>query len=479
MEQEHNEQQEHELLSFEELLSAPQMEEEPQEPEERPTEERFEPEEEPPKPKSVKKPILITVTAVVTALALIIGAVFWLRPETPDPAPTSDDGYYLLTKITEYYADGTPGKTQFTYRYDQRGFPVYISRDMGYASEEIWNDKLEVFETIFSAFDGKPEMEVEFVYNEKGDILYRLETQSTYDEKGDLVSCEINRGNQHQNHIYYYGLDGKIDYVEYYSTDLDGHTDEFAGNLKHHYDEAGRLQEVFLIDGRTDSYVFDFRYDEEGRLTLASNRPREGLFYDRYQYDDAGRLVEVRSQYAPGSQMAYIDQECVNYLEYGIAAEPVVQGRTVFTYDSEGRLLSRCCYTESEELYSRTDCEYENGQLSRAIYSQDSQKTVYRFAEEGNGQDITLVRDAYGNIIRQIRPDGCYIEYEYQRFDLSEEEIQRSKNAVYVANHVDQNGESVNPAIPSYQGGHGFVADISYPTTDLYEIDLLRNRYTS
>ncbi len=471
MEQDH--QQPEEELSFTELLSPSISAEEPPQPAEQPPE----PEPEQPKEKPSKKRILLGISAAVTALAVTIGAIFLLTPEKPAPAPVPDGGFYLLTKATEYHADGAKGFSQTTYTYDQRGFPLSISTDRGRAGEEVWNDQAGIFETLYTSFDGKADTLIEFVYNEKGDILYRLETTNTYDAQGELVTSETDRNDQYQNHQYHYATDGKIQAVDVYNTKIGGGTGDLALNLTYHYNDAGSILEVYKTKGRVEGYVFDFRYDAEGRLTAATNRPKEGIFLYRYEYDDAGRLTKVDSMYAGGSEFAYIDTECVNHPEFVFPASLQMQQQARFTYDSEGNLISRCVYAEDEQLIHRTDCEYENGQLSKVTFCKNGHDIVYRYAENGNGQDITLVRDINGNIIRQIRPDGSYIEYEYQRFDLSDEQIQRANNVQYLLNSVDPLGETdpYNTTLPIFEGGYAFLADVPYPTTVLYETDIFRH----
>ena len=472
-----------EVISIAELLSASlsaaETEELSQEqPDQQPEES---PEAEQSKAKPTKKRILLGVVAAVTAVALVIGAVFLFQPDRPEPlpVPVPDGGFFLLTKATDYNADGTPGFSQTVYTYDNRGFPLTISVDRGSSSEEVWNDDEGVYETIYSSFEGKIDYLMEFVYNEKGDILYRVDTTNLYDAEGNLTSPSVDRNDQHQNHYYHYYSSGRIDSVDTYNTVVGGGTGDLAQRLSYHYDDAGRVFEIFnhpQDENRLDSYVFDFRYDENGRLILASNRPKEGLFYCTYEYDDAGRLVRVAQKYGGQSQITYIDGDCVNKVKHGYPAWSELQQETVFTYDGDGQLTGRSVYDAEGALLSNADCSYENGQLSKVTFRENGADIVYRFADEGNGKDITLVRDINGNIIRQILPDGSYIEYEYQRFDLSAEDIQRAKNVRYAINRVDSTGEKADISIPNFEGSYAFLADIPYPTTNLYEIDILRKK---
>lgn len=463
-----------ERIPVEELLAAyiPHPVEETPQPVEEP-----QPEEEPEVCKPSKKRILLSAVAAVTAVALIIGAVFLLRPEEPEPAPVPDGGFYLLTKATEYHVDGSKGFSQITYTYDDRGFPLTITTDWGYAEEQVWNDDLGIYEAVFASFDGQADQVVEFVYNEKGDILYRLDTENTYDSDGALVASETDRKDQYHNHSYTYGADGKIESVDTYDVKVGGGTGELAQTATHHYDDNGRIIEVFNHSQRDSlTYLFDFRYDDAGRLTLSSKRPREGLYYYQYEYDDAGKLTRVLQNYGGHSEICYFD-DCINEITYGYPADIMTEWEARFTYDSEGKLLSRCVYDQNERLIHRTDCEYQEGQLTAVTFRKNGKDTVYRYAAEGNGKDITLVQDINGNIIRQIRPDGSYIEYEYQRFDLSEEDIQRAKNVRYTITGLNPMGEveTYSAHMPTFEGGNACLADVPYPTTVLYETDILRN----
>lgn len=474
MEHEEQEQRE-ERIPVEELLAAYIPKQEAPEP----VEEAPRSEEEPEKPS--KKRILMGVVAAVTAVALIVGAIVLRRPEEPDPAPVPDGGFYLLTKATEYHPDGSKGYSQTIYTYDQRGFPLTITTDWGYAEDQVWNNEAGIYESVYASFDGKADRELKFVYNENGDILYRLETKNTYDENGTLTNRKVDQSDRDQHHIYHYDMEGRIESVDTYATMVGGGTGDIAQTLTHHYDDHGRLVEVFGCDrqkeNRLDSYVFDFRYDDAGRLTIASNRPKEGLYYYRYEYDDAGRLIRVELVYGGHSDFSCVDEHSVNRLEYQFPDISRVEKEARFTYDSEGRLLSRCAYEGEEKLLHQTDCTYQDGKLAEVTFRTNATETVYRYAAEGNGKDITLAQDINGNIIRQINPDGSYIEYEYQRFDLSDADIQRAKNVRYLVNGMDLMGEMPywGVSMPTFEGGYACLADVPYPTTVLYETDILRN----
>lgn len=435
-------------------------------------------EEAPPKKKASKKRLILTATAIVTALVLIVGGVFLLLPDKkPVPLP---GGFYLLTKASEYNADGTPGYSQRTYTYDDRGFPLSIETDQGSSAEQIWNDAEGIYETVFESFDGKPEVTVQYVYNERGDILYYLETRNKYDAEGDLISTTVEDNDRSQNHTYEYDLDGKIQSVISYAVPVGGGgTGKQYSALRHYYDEDGRPYELWLETFMGDSlsmWAFDYRYDAEGRLTAAATHLREGLAFYTYEYDENGRLTRVALM--TNYYSAPLDDDCINELEWDITDyyEHTLLSEARFTYDSDGRLTSRGVYDDEGELLSETDCEYRDGQLSRVTYTaENGGTTTYRYADEGNGTDITLVRDENGNIVRQIRPDGSYIEYEYQRFDLSDEDIQRAKNVQYVLNGIDPMGDASH-WYAEFEGSYAFMADIPYPTTVLYETDILRNQ---
>lgn len=471
MDQEKYEQVDEEI-SLSELFAPNLLTEDPEEPPQEQPDEPSVPEEEPAKAKPTRKRILLGVATAITAAALTVGAVFLFRPDnSPEPMPVPDDGFYLLTKATEYNADGSPGFSQIIYTYDSRGFLLRRSKDEG-KRQEVWNDDEDFYEDVFSSFDGKVDSIREYVYNENGDILYQTSTLNTYDADGNLLYASVSCDEQYQNSQYHYSSDGTIQSVDTYDTSLNQNSGILMYTLSHHYDDAGRLLEIFRKSQYDiNSYLYDYRYDESGRLSLSSKRIVEGLYYNQYEYDDAGRLLRVTLRYGGNYQIAYIDG-CINTIEYSYPANTQFEGQAVFTYNEGGQLINRSVYDASVDLEVRTDCEYENGQLSKVIYREGDSVTVYRFADEGNGKDITLVRDVNGNIIRRIRPDGSYTEYEYQRFDLSDEDIQRAKNFRYYFNRVDCMGYKHGLTMPSFSGGYAALTDVSYPVTDLYEIDL-------
>ncbi len=225
----------------------------------------------------------------------MVGILLWRRHKKEQNAPVPSGGFYLLTKATEYNADGTPGYTQQIYTYDNRGFPLSIQTDYGTSCKQVWNEDEGIYETVYEGFDGKPDSVHEYVYNEKGDILYYLHTQNKYDVDGNLTSANVQRNDQDQSHRYEYDLDGKILSVTTHAVRVGGGTGNKNSTLHYIYDESGRIYEIWQhsLSSGMDGWAFDFRYDGEGRLTAAGTHLKEGLRFYQYEYDEECQMIRV------------------------------------------------------------------------------------------------------------------------------------------------------------------------------------------
>ncbi|MBE6924788.1 MAG: hypothetical protein E7466_06095 [Ruminococcaceae bacterium] len=432
-----------------------------------------------------KKRYFLWATVLVTAMAIAVGVVLWRSPQeapapapttsapsTPDPAPSG--GFYLLTRAAEYNADGTPGYTQRIYTYDDRGAPLAILTDHGISGEQVWNEDDGVYEIITGSFDGNPDALVQYVYNENGHILYCVETRNKYDADGNLISSDIDTYDRDKSCHYVYDLDGRITEAVLHKVQVGGGTGKDMVTMYYHYDEDGRPVELYL-DDEIPYWAFEFRYDRAGRVTAAATRRNEGLSAFFYEYDKNGHLVRATLQ--TNTFYAALDDNYITTPAWEGVMAPTHQLETAMLLEYDGEeLIRRTVLDADARVISRTDLEYADGQLSKVTYTDENEsKKVYRYATEGNSTSITLVRDENGNIIRQIFPDGSYIQYEYQRFDLTDEAVQQAKNLQYVLNGIDIAGEKC-VWNAEFSGGMAFMADIPYPTTALYSIDILRNQ---
>ncbi|MBQ3215123.1 MAG: hypothetical protein IJB11_03290 [Oscillospiraceae bacterium] len=434
----------------------------------------------PPKKELPKKQFIFWAAAIVTGLALVVGSVLWKSPQKepipvpPTPEPTPSGGFYLLTRAAEYNADGTPGYTQRIYTYDDCGAPLAIQTDHGISGEQVWNEDDGVYEIITGSFDGNPDALVQYVYNENGHILYCVETRNKYDADGNLISSDIDTYDRDQSCRYAYDLDGSITNATFHKVLVGGGTGDDTSTMHYYYDENGRIVELWM-DTQIPYWAFEFRYDSAGRITTATTRPKEGLAAYFYEYDDSGYLTRASLQ--TNSFYAALDDNYITQPAWEAVwiGSHQLQKEILLEYDGEN-LIHRIVRDGEGALISRTDLEYADGQLSKVTYTDENEsKKVYRYATEGNSTSITLVRDENGNIIRQIFPDGSYIQYEYQRFDLTDEAVQQAKNLQYVLNGIDIAGEQC-VWNAEFSGGMAFMADIPYPTTALYSIDILRNQ---
>lgn len=149
------------------------------------------------------------------------------------------------------------------------------------------------------------------------------------------------------------------DYLMNYST-----YEEYA------YDEAGLRGASYFIDGDLKSF-YDYAYGENGKPFEKVVHAVGGamMYKEEYEYDAAGNMIKLTKVMEDGT----IDEEDFftydsngnliekSYPEYASGGWP---GKTVYTYDGSGKILSEEAY-EDGELMSKTFYTYDDkGRLS-------------------------------------------------------------------------------------------------------------------
>ena len=422
----------------------------------------------------MKKLIALAMASVVALSLFGCGK----EKDDPSPTPTVPDNkvsVWLPISRTEYNADGSNGSRQTTYTYTDTGLPLSEISDQGLI-ETHFDDELGIYEYIYHGFDGTPNTEYHYDYNDRGDYLSYSQTINNYDSNGQLENS------QHKDFSkdlckYNYRSDGKIDSVEWYSQNADGTVNEQISAIYHHcYDDRGNLVEIYkenLLSAQS-YWHYDFRYDAENRLIAAVFRAREFSRLYQYEYDNQGRLADVK--FLHGAFQTPLDNQHVsqstaphNYRSFDL------MGGARFTYDSNGNLITRECYASNNQPSTITRCTYDAyGKLS-TVTSGDTKYVFVDDEKDANSSATTLVRDENGNIVKVIDSDGDYVEYQYQEFRLTPEEAAKCKNILLAKDNIDPLGDQAN-AYGSYFRfieGNGFIGYLPMVQTVLQPLDVL------
>ena len=422
----------------------------------------------------------------ISALLLVLAMVLLMTAcNTTAPEKEEDDDLvtvWLLTSETSYEADGSRGYTRTTYSYTDDGLLLSEELDRGLSQEE-WNEEQFVYMTKFFPYDDTLDQKYEFFYNEQGDLLYYSEYRNIYDDEGLLIESQEHHYGKDDNITYHYDMAGKIETIDYYPRLIDGgHGDEVYAITHCEYDEAGNLIEVWSESLQTDriSWNNDYRYDEEGRLIASVSRYMDGAHFYWYEYNDAGQLTRM-SQATGYSQMPLDDDHISKATEApkGQATTDLADDRSEvrFEYDVKGHLTARKYYTKDGELTRTDTCAYQDGKLSTLTYYCDDEdgpsKYIYVDDEKDASPDaVTLVRDENGNIAKVIRPDGSYVELEYKKFQLTQEQAQKSLMTKYAFAEIDPAGRKYHYIDYTY----GTAYELYRPmlTTAFYEVDVIK-----
>lgn len=419
-----------------------------------------------PKKKSRKK--IIAITAIVTALALIVGvaAVFM----------GSQSKVYLQTSIKEYDADGNWFRT-VEYEYNNQGSPTRITiTKPNYVYEEQIVDNVIV--RVPSSTNGQQITIYTYEYDDEGHCVYNDYSFKVYDADGNvdekMTTERIDGGSKYE-----YDDDGRIEEVSVRTVNLDGELGDYFGETHYHYNEDGRLHEISGINrGSENEYlVADFRYDDEGRLIASSYRPLEGAKLYKYDYDKKGNLEKVTYLTSIRNQII-MDNQHITEVPDIFQGEFYVEQEAQFEYDSNGRLISREVFNDDGQVISSVKCQYSGKELSCVEFEDftvqivSGKKKAEKIAKDMGESDVLLVCDGRGNITKAIRGTGAYAEYEYKAVRLSKEMAQQHESTMYSIRQMDMFGET-SKAIYGFGSSAGFVSYVAFPTTELYDIEVI------
>jgi YD repeat-containing protein len=426
----------------------------------------------PPKKKSVKKTI-IAVTAIVTALALVIGvgAYFLLGRK---------DAVYLCTSMTSYDTDGEC-ISAIEYEYNEQGSPLLIKKTTPKWEETpVWDEELGAYVYVLGKKIGKRVLTTEYSYNDEGHCTYHEQVLKTYNLNGKLEDTKTLSSTKYPNYTYHYNDDGTIKSIDHYSLELGGGTGSLLGKLRYHYDDDGRLVEISdkLIHHDTIQYYSDYRYDDEGRLIAYTNRKVDGMYIYEFEYNKDGQLeyvAQLKNQY-----QAPLDNDHVTESDYKApSTDHELKYEAEFEYDSKGNLISRKVYDGNGNLLNTTECNYEGRKMISVEY--DSLTVIFvndeDDADDLDSNTVAMIRDKHGNIAKAINSDGSYTEFEYEAIKLSKEDVQQFQSTEYCVNRIDSMGLTDSYGIAPFGGSVGYVTYVSFPTTDLYQLDVLIKKY--
>jgi RHS repeat-associated protein len=152
------------------------------------------------------------------------------------------------------------------------------------------------------------------------------------------------------------------------------------------YDAAGRLVQRVLPDGSR----LTSEQDTEGRLLAEARYADAGpgaapLSLSRFQYDEEGRLQQVRDSVGVVGKLEYTNADQVARLTNALGAA------TQFDYDDNGLLVARIDAADSADAATR--------RLTRDSHGQPT------LLEDANGVATTRRYDDFGRKVAEVSPD--------------------------------------------------------------------------
>ena len=286
--------------------------------------------------------------------------------------------------------------------------------------------KLSQKDSIFSQWSETPYFEVEYLFDPKGNIVkeyqqvkgqtdslyYTSERKYLYNEKGKLIQKIFKEGdfpktdNNQYKYIYYtnYIYDDKnrlMEEEECASDLLKGEKviytyDEYDNIIEkisftdknnhfykeiYNYDNKSRqisYRKIYVTNGYKDEIKKNtWKYDNLGRIIeeyvyeLSSTQYEEGiLIYNNtvryYEYNDKGKLFEIKDQYIGNSILAQGATQGHTYYEYDLKGNLLCESNF-----GDGRLCWRKCYDECQHLVEEVYVSQEGKIQCRAYYYQE------------------------------------------------------------------------------------------------------------
>lgn len=425
-----------------------------------------------PKKKSKKK-LIIGITAAVTALAVGVGAVAFYLVRNPK--------VYLRTKVTLYNENGDWYRT-VEYQYNDQGSPTEITiTSPDYDNEEVWNEDfgLSIYQSIPNG--GERVYTYTYEYNDEGHCVSYEYLYERFDKNGKQLEEKVYDSNVKCDFRYNYNDDGTIDTIDQRTLTGNESLGEYEWETVYHYDDDGRLHEISnqRNDGEYSRPTADFRYDKKGRLIVSTVRRLECMRLWRYEYDKSGNLSTLSMSYGI-CEAAFDDEHFSDVIELDKEFTPSVEAE--FEYDSKDRLISRKIRNRDGNLSEEVDLEYDGKFLSCVVFDDDltiqitdSETEAKKIARKMDESDVVMVRDKHGNIIKAINQDGSYAEYEYEAVRLPKKLAAQHKSIMFSVHRLSLLGKIYDLQAETYAGGCGLWSYVSYPTNELYDIEVVKN----
>ena len=259
-----------------------------------------------------------------------------------------------------------------TYSYDENGNLTGVTDPLGGKTTYRYDERSRLVKTVSPGG-----AETSYEYDSLSDLTAMVNAEGirntyTYDIKGRLTGENL-AGKEQYAYAYdaldrivaVSGENSTVTYAYNGTGNLTGVTNGNGGTTSYTYDKAGNLTGTTDPMGNQSANT----YDETGRLT--EYRDENGTVTE-YDYDALDRLVKKESGDA-------LSDASYSYDAMGrITTMDDVTGKSQYTYDTAGRLLS---------------------------------------AVNGNGEKINYHYDIYGNVTEVVYPDGRKVSYTYDACD--------------------------------------------------------------
>ena len=163
-------------------------------------------------------------------------------------------------------------------------------------------------------------------------------------------------------------------------------TDEIKRRTQYRYD-GDLLTDVV----HADQGIVHYEYDEDGRIRAVKDE--NGVRYLENAYDRQGRMIRQRFQDGSVAEVIYDDRSRTN-----TSINRATGRKEVYRYNRE-QLVEQVLYEDGTSL----TMEYSDQCLPITRTSRTGARTVWEY-------------DSFGNVIREVQPDGYERHYEYDHY---------------------------------------------------------------
>ena len=229
------------------------------------------------------------------------------------------------------------------------------------------------------------DIQKELIETKIGDIFYKS------DDNGIV---EYSDGNSHTT---YFKRDsqgrvverknpsGDVEYYEYGNSDTPIKIVKADGKqLTYDLDSEGRILSQSEAAGGENKKLLEYRYDENGNISEATGNNGTSI----YKYDNSGNILKYTDTF--GKTIDYTYDERGNLSKLEVVGEPP----TVYTYDSEDRIIS-VTYGDNKTV------SYEYVGNTTITHLPDNKTIVEKYNDSGELVEKTYTDDA-GNIIYKV-----------------------------------------------------------------------------